>query len=432
MLVQWCRLTAIGWVAGGFALAFAAAPCRVQAQAVLSKEARAKAIDVASLLRDTESAVRLGGGLTLQVNRNTLREGDALVITVDLPRAGYLNVVSIDPRGTPIVLFPNKVQGDARVNPGRFTLPTAAMGFEIRGAAPFGYTTVSAFLTTEPMNLFTDDGVRNVVGAASSTAAVIDTVARLSPIGRDLIDQFGTKSLEAKGPSLAAGMVTVLVCAKTDPCDAAAPESPLSFRQILGAHTPGILRETESTAKGLPPIRLRGVNEKGMTLTKASEGFVPQLYEDAARYCSIAYGHLMRKARCGPEDRRVYPRRISEPDGAKLLAQDMARAERAVMQLVTAKITEGQYAALCDFTYNVGSGNLKRSTLLKVVNSGDHSRVPAQLRRWTKAGGVEYRGLKIRREREIVLYFDGVAIPKTSGRDPNDTLLDIEFGEPGS
>ena len=430
--MQWSRLAAVGRVAGVVAVQFAITPCHTQAQPVMSKAAQAKAIDLASLLRDTEAAVGLAGGLTLQVNRSTLREGSTLVVTIDLPRAGYLNVVSIDASGAPTVLFPNKVQADARVEAGRFTLPTPAMGFEIRAAAPFGRTTVSAFLTEAPMNLFTDDGVRNVAGAAASAAAVIDTVARLSAIGRNLIDAFGTKSLEANGPPMAAGMVAVLTCASSGPCDAAAAAPPSRFLQILGALTPGILREEESTAKGLPSVSLRGVNGKGMALTKASEGFVAQLYEDAARYCSIAYGHLMRKARCGPEDRHTYPRRISEPDGAKLLAQDMARAERAVMQLVTAKITDPQYAALCDFTYNVGSGNLKRSTLLKVVNSGDHSRVPSQLRRWTKAGGIEYRGLKTRREREIVLFFEGLAIPKAVAKDLDIAPLDIESGEPGT
>lgn len=433
MFNQWSR-RAVWWVAGAFAVTFSAAPGSARAQGDVSKEAQAKAIDVASLLRDTEAAVRLAGGLTLEVNRSALREGDALVITIDLPRAGYLNVVSIDASGVPTVLFPNKVQPEAQVDPGRFTLPTAAMGFKFQAAAPFGRTVVSAFLTQEAMNLFTDDGVRNVAGAAASAAAAIDTFSRLSAIGRNLIDAFGTKSLEAKGPPMAAGMTTVLTCAKTGPCDAAAAEPPSRFLQILGALTPGILREAptepETTPKNLPP--LRGVNDKGMTLTKASEGFVPQLYEDAARFCSIAYGHLMRKARCGPEDRRQYPRRITEPKGARLLTQDMARAERAVMQLVTAKLTDSQYAALCDFTYNVGSGNLKRSTLLKVVNAGDHSRVPSQLRRWTKAGGVEYRGLKTRREREIVLFFDGMSIPKALTKDPDDTPLNIDTGEPAN
>lgn len=437
MFNQGSRRAAVWWFAVGLAMAAAGPVGTARAQGAVSKEARAKAIDVASLLREAEAAVRLAGGLTLQVNRSALRDGDTLVITIELPRAGYLNVLSIDASGVPTVLYPNKVQPDAKVDTGRFTLPTAAMGFELQAAAPFGRTTVSAFLTQEPMNLYTDDGVRNVAGAAASAAAASGTFSQLSAIGRNLIEAFGTKSLEAKilqakGVPMAAGMTTVLTCAKTGPCDAAAPDQPSRFLQILGALTPGILREAEPAVKDLPTVTLRGVNDKGMTLTKASEGFVPQLYEDTARYCSIAYGHLLRKAGCAPDDQRRFPRRIPEPDGAKLLATDMARAERAVQQLVTAQISDAQYAALCDFTYNVGSGNLKRSTLLKVVNAGDHGRVPSQFRRWTKAGGVEYRGLKTRREREIVLFFDGAAVPKAVSEDPDNTPLDIDTGERGS
>ena len=58
--------------------------------------------------------------------------------------------------------------------------------------------------------------------------------------------------------------------------------------------------------------------------------------------------------------------------------------------------------------------------------------MPSQFRRWTKAGGVEYRGLKTRREREIVLFFDGASVPKAVAKDPDDTPLDVEVGEPGS
>ena len=437
MVRRWNRRVVTGSMVGILAIGVALWPARSQAQDPTSKAAQAKAIDVASLLRDTEAAVRLAGGLSLQVNRTSLRDGEPLTITIELPRGGYLNVVSIDASGEPTVLFPNKLQPDAKVDPGHFTFPTPAMGFEIRAAAPFGTNTVSAFLTQEKMNLYTDDGVRNLAGAAASAAVAVDTYSRLSAIGRNLIDNFGTKSLEAKGApmaaGMAAGMVTVLTCAKTGPCDPAALEPPSRFLQLLGAITPGILREIEPSAKTVPAptTPVRGVSDKGMTLTKASEGFVPQLYEDSAHFCSVAYGHLLHKARCGPVDRKAYPGRVVEPQGAKLLTVDMTRAQRAVMQLVTVTLTDSQYAAMCDFTYNVGSGNLKRSTLLKVINSGDHDRVPAQLRRWSKAGGVEYRGLKTRREREIVLFFDGRGVPKTVGKDPDGAPLDIDIGEPG-
>jgi GH24 family phage-related lysozyme (muramidase) len=57
----------------------------------------------------------------------------------------------------------------------------------------------------------------------------------------------------------------------------------------------------------------------------------------------------------------------------------MEYAQRAVMTLVKTRLTDGQYAALCDFTYNVGSENLKKSTLPRVpVLHGSAGRVLAK------------------------------------------------------
>jgi GH24 family phage-related lysozyme (muramidase) len=97
---------------------------------------------------------------------------------------------------------------------------------------------------------------------------------------------------------------------------------------------------------------------------------------------------------------------------------------------VDVELTDGQYAALCDFVYNVGGGNFRRSTLLKVVNRNDFDEVPFQLRRWVKAGGQVLAGLERRREREIALFFENVEIPRAlppAGVDL--TPVDIREGE---
>jgi lysozyme len=156
---------------------------------------------------------------------------------------------------------------------------------------------------------------------------------------------------------------------------------------------------------------------------------VPRLYNDAARYCSIAYGHLVRKAPCDGSEPAAFLRGVSEPQGETLLVEDMRRAQRVVTSLVKTELSDGQYAALCDFTYNVGAGNLQRSTLFKVVNAGEHDRVAYQLARWNKAGGKEYRGLTTRRQREIALYFEGRPIPKAMPGDQDLTPIDIRVGE---
>lgn len=68
-----------------------------------------------------------------------------------------------------------------------------------------------------------------------------------------------------------------------------------------------------------------------------------------------------------------------------------------------AKETPGRIAALIDFTFNLGSPQLKASTLRRKVNAGDWDAVPAELRKWVKGGGRVLRGLVLRREAEVML-----------------------------
>lgn len=75
----------------------------------------------------------------------------------------------------------------------------------------------------------------------------------------------------------------------------------------------------------------------------------------------------------------------------------------AVMRLCPGVDNPNRLAALIDFTFNLGSGKLKASTLRKRVNAGRWQDVPAELRKWTRGGGRVLRGLVIRREAEVAL-----------------------------
>jgi lysozyme len=59
--------------------------------------------------------------------------------------------------------------------------------------------------------------------------------------------------------------------------------------------------------------------------------------------------------------------------------------------------------AIVDFTYNLGSGNLRSSTLRKKLNANDWSAAKTELMRWTRGGGVVLKGLVLRRQAECLL-----------------------------
>lgn len=194
--------------------------------------------------------------------------------------------------------------------------------------------------------------------------------------------------------------------------------------------TPGIFLEPEERAVLPPGVQPRKVYDPGIELTKLSEGFRSRLYNDAADYCTIAYGHLVKLAPCDGSEPEAFRRGVTDAEGTELLRTDMGKAERAVATLVEADLTDGQYAALCDFVYNVGGGNFRRSTLRRRVNARRFDDVPFQLRRWVKAGGRELPGLKTRREREIALFFEGIGIPRAIPPEGEDlTPIDVRAGE---
>lgn len=198
---------------------------------------------------------------------------------------------------------------------------------------------------------------------------------------------------------------------------------------IEDAMTPGIFLEPESRDVLPAGVSLRPVYEKGLAVTKVSEGWRSRLYNDVARYCTIGYGHLVKRAPCDGSERPEFKRGLSETEGSDLLRDDMAGAQRTVMTAVTTEMTDAQYAALCDFVFNVGATNFKKSTLLLVVNDREFDRVPTQLMRWILAGGKEVPGLVNRRERQIKLFFDGAPVPRAAPAASEDvSLLDIRTG----
>ena len=135
----------------------------------------------------------------------------------------------------------------------------------------------------------------------------------------------------------------------------------------------------------------------GMQLLKNSEGFRSHVYLDVAGFPTIGYGHRLLH-------RDSFPNGIDEPQAANLLACDVRDAEQAVQRLVKVPLTQGQFDALVDFTFNLGAGRLAASALLKSLNAGRYDEAAEQLLRWDHAGSQEIAALKARREAEVELW----------------------------
>jgi GH24 family phage-related lysozyme (muramidase) len=199
--------------------------------------------------------------------------------------------------------------------------------------------------------------------------------------------------------------------------------------RIPDAITPGIFLEPESRDTLPAGVPLRPVFDQGLAVTKEAEGFRARLYNDVADYCSIGYGHLVKRSPCDNTESAEFRQGLSIPRATDILTQDMAGAQRTVQVAVRVKLNDAKFAALCDFVFNVGPQQFKTSTLLRIVNAGQFDQVPLQLRRWVRAGGREVQGLKNRREREIALFFDGEPTPRGAPPAGEDlSPLDIRTG----
>jgi len=139
-------------------------------------------------------------------------------------------------------------------------------------------------------------------------------------------------------------------------------------------------------------------SDKGVALIKAHEGKRLSAYTCPGGVLTIGYGHT---SAAGKPD-VVRGMRITEREAEDILRRDLAKFEARVNKLVKVPLTQGQFDALVSFDFNTGA--LHSSSLLKKLNAGEHSRVPAQLMRWTKGGGRELPGLVRRRRDEAELW----------------------------
>ena len=94
----------------------------------------------------------------------------------------------------------------------------------------------------------------------------------------------------------------------------------------------------------------------------------------------------------------------SQEQADKWLVQEYDAFEKKVRALVKVPVTANQLGALVSFAYNIGTGALGSSTLLKKLNAGDYVGAAGQFARWDKAGGRILAGLTKRRAAEAALF----------------------------
>jgi lysozyme len=160
------------------------------------------------------------------------------------------------------------------------------------------------------------------------------------------------------------------------------------------------------------------VSPAALKMIKHHEGVRTKPYRCPALLWTVGVGHVIdpNHIKVPFEERR----NLSIPDGWNrvlsmdevdaILAQDLNRFERGVARLCPAALgSQGIFDSLVSFSFNVGLGNLQRSSIRMKTNRGEFEAAAEEFMKWTKAGGRVLPGLVKRRQDERALYLSGVA-----------------------
>lgn len=127
--------------------------------------------------------------------------------------------------------------------------------------------------------------------------------------------------------------------------------------------------------------------------------------EGPGNWATIGYGHLIQpKHTFVPGQEQP----ITEEEARALFEDDVQRFVNGVTRLVKVPLTQNEFDALVSFAFNLGLGNLSRSTLLKRLNAGDKAAVPLEMMRWegtqrrTFEGRIFSQGVYTRRNGTLI------------------------------
>ncbi|KAJ1720325.1 hypothetical protein LPJ53_005036 [Coemansia erecta] len=147
------------------------------------------------------------------------------------------------------------------------------------------------------------------------------------------------------------------------------------------------------------------VNGAAIDLIKSFEGFVPSPKPDPIGLPTVGYGHLCKKPKC-TEVPYSFP--LSTANADVLLKSDIIPFTNCLDSAInnSVKLNANQWGALVSWTFNVGCGNVKSSSLVKRLNSGQNPNTVAaeELPKWNKGGGKVLPGLVRRRAAEVKLF----------------------------
>lgn len=179
-----------------------------------------------------------------------------------------------------------------------------------------------------------------------------------------------------------------------------------------GHHT-AVVVQVEEKGTGMK------TSQNGINVIKQFEGCRLQAYKavPTEKCYTIGYGHY------GSD---VLPNMtITQAQADAFLAQDLAKYENSV-NATGLKLNQNQFDALVSFTYNCGSGNLK-----KLVTGRDLQQIADAMLSYNKSGGNVLAGLTRRRQAEHDLFISG-GLNKKTGNPYSEPTKNVRLNSKGN
>ena len=150
-------------------------------------------------------------------------------------------------------------------------------------------------------------------------------------------------------------------------------------------------------------MKITKLSQKGLELIKQFEGLSLTPYVCAGGINTIGYGntYYTNGNKVSLKDPKITLQQAEE-----LLKHSLSTYEKAVDSFCRDDISQSNFDALVSFAYNLGTGALQKSTLIKKVNANPKDvTIADEFLKWNKANGRVLAGLTRRRQAEANLYF---------------------------
>lgn len=119
-------------------------------------------------------------------------------------------------------------------------------------------------------------------------------------------------------------------------------------------------------------------SNSGIEFVEREEGSRNKAYKDSSGLFTIGTGHLIRR----PSEDYLLTKVLTPQEILDILSNDLKTTENCINLLLKVPVSQNQFDALVSLTFNIGCGNLKKSSVLRFINLGETDKIATAWYMW--------------------------------------------------